>query len=550
MQGESLHPESVAFSVETAQELKHPKLAPGSAFSNVSVAPNAPISEDLAALAQEITAFKRHGDPPFLDVQSFAERVWRANLACETAIAKLDREKRMLTKQMDSIWGTFDTLIKPLWRVDDTIVPVYDALADIRIRLEDIHAQKMDLLASSQATEDQFEISHEELLSAQQRLHALEAASVVDGKFVGAGWRRGDPVPSGQAVVANLLAKCYRLVRMINESDPVVDKKLLPIQLRLENILRMLRVFKKSLMANQEVEPLELTSLQLQVDATADLLRDGKFLSTTPPTSDDADERTAASGIPVPKGQAVLREMLEDAYDMIHDCLVEMESRQQNTSSGGATSGKRAETAVMSAKVQSALESLSLATDTRQDEEQSAKYYSSLLTSPPAVQSLAETVSGAYSYVRAQTGSAVDASTAALAGLVRSSLASLGRVLALHEDIDPTLVPTYDRLVRLRATLRGLRGARDRAAAERLRAGGNGDDDDDDGDDSNGRDAVDANNRDGYEIRTHLAVLEELDMDRDRDGLFVNAEGGAPPQGQRQLKAVLEECFMLAYELL
>ncbi|ORY30946.1 hypothetical protein BCR33DRAFT_563245 [Rhizoclosmatium globosum] len=75
----------------------HAQKIPGQAFSTASVASVQSVQSDLATLSQELAAFKRHGNPPFIDVQSFAERIWRANLAYETAIAKLDREKKNST---------------------------------------------------------------------------------------------------------------------------------------------------------------------------------------------------------------------------------------------------------------------------------------------------------------------------------------------------------------------------------------------------------------------------------------------------------------------
>ncbi|KAJ3132153.1 hypothetical protein HK100_005621 [Physocladia obscura] len=518
----------------------------GSSFSTMSIASKESLTEDLTSLSQEIAAFKRHGDPPFLDIQSFAERIWRANLAYETAIAKLNQEKRTLTKQIDVIWGTFDTLIKPLWRVDDALVPLYDALADLRIRLEEIHMAKLDAIAASSSTllaAADFDLGATQLLDAQSRLHLLETEYVVDGKFVPAGWVSGDPVPSGQAVVANLLAKCYRLVRMINEADPVVDKQLLPIQFKLENCLSSLRAFKNALSLGTQVDPLQLTSLQLHVDATASLLHDGKFL--------------AADGVSVPKGQAVVRGMLEEAYDLIHDSLVALEVRDAERKKSG-NRGENDEVVEMAGRVAVALDTLNASSRSRnapanydggndddtEDEEQKLASDSGrgLLNSPTAIHTIGETLSDGYKVIKNQTATAITGATLSLASLVRAGLSSVGKAFESIEQIDPTLEPMHNRLVKLRIALLALRTEKDKIAIARIRDG--------DGDvwvfEENEEDLK----RKSYSIRTHLAVLEEIDMDRDENGRFLNDEGGAPVQGQAQLKAILEECFILAYELL
>ncbi|KAJ3019886.1 UNVERIFIED_CONTAM: hypothetical protein HDU68_010439 [Siphonaria sp. JEL0065] len=522
MQGDSVH-----VTVTSQETLSAPSKTPGKSFSTASIASTQTIQTDLSALAQELAAFKRHGNPPFVDVQSFAERIWRANLSYETAIAKLEREKKMLTQQIDTIWGSFDTLIRPLWRVDDAVVPIYDTLADIRIRLEDIYSQKLDALASTNTTSDDSELFQEELVEAQRRLHQLEEKHVVDGKFVPENWKAGDRVPSGQAVVANLLAKCYRLVRMINEADPVVDKQLIPIQLRLENVIRSLKTFKAALFAKVPVEPLELTSLQLHVDAIANLQKDGSFVSESDPTV-------------IPQGQAVLHEMLEEAYDLIHDSLVELENRDSKQE-------KSSEVEQLIGRVTGVLESFNVSNvkNVNQEREAIAATTASekdLLASTPALHTLGETLSEGYKYLRQggqKVEDVVDTGASSLASLVRSGLSSVGKAFGLIETVDPTLIPTYDRLVHLKSALITLRNERDKAVAEKIRNGG---------------EVVlfegEKFERQEYSIRTHLVVLEEIDMDRDEEGRFTNEEGGAPQNGQAQLKAILEECFILAYELL
>ncbi|KAJ3402452.1 hypothetical protein CcCBS67573_g06467 [Chytriomyces confervae] len=515
--------------------------APGTAFSTYSISSAHSLQADLASLSHEITAFKRHGDPPFVDIQSFAERIWRANLSYETAIAKLDKEKKLLTKQIDTIWGAFDTLIKPLWRVDDALVPIYDALADIRIRLEDLYQEKLDAMASAKivSTSEGDALQDARLADLQRRMHELEETFCVNGKFVAPSWS-GEGIPSGQAVVANLLAKNYRLIRMIHEAEPAVDKSLLPIQLRLQHIIGSLQHFKLALLSNDpSVEPMQLTVLQSQLDAIANLQHNGTFYAPKEPANNnDLESLEAAfaslSTDVVPKGQAVLHNLLEDAYDLVHECLVEIERGEGE---------EEAFLVELKQRVQQVLEvlaELNEAADLTVEEslaDQARSRRQDLLTSPTGLQALSETLGQGFQYVKNAAGAVGSGATSTLTSLVRSGYAAVGKALG-SDAVDPTLLPTLRRLEGLKQALMQLRLRKDKAGLDRIRMG------------LPPAEMTEDMKRDGYEMRTHLVVLEEMDMERDEQGRFVNAEGGAPPEGQARLRALLDECFVLAYELI
>ncbi|KAI8612505.1 hypothetical protein BC830DRAFT_1171021, partial [Chytriomyces sp. MP71] len=158
-----------------------------------------------------------------------------------------------------------------------------------------------------------------------------------------------------------------------------------------------------------------------------------------------------------------------------------------------------------------------------------------LLNTPTALHTLSETLSEGYAYIKDSASAAGTAATGSLASLVRSGFNAIGKLLG-NEAMDPTLQPVLMRLLNLKHALMKLRSERDKAAMERIRSGNVGSE-------------MDSGKRDSYEIRTHLVLLEEMDMDRDEMGRFVNADGGAPEQGQTRLKNLLEECFVVAYEL-
>jgi hypothetical protein len=57
----------------------------------------------------------------------------------------------------------------------------------------------------------------------------------INGKFVPLGWKATDPVPAGQAVLATLVARCYRMIHS-SYGGLTVDTALKPIQIELHLI--------------------------------------------------------------------------------------------------------------------------------------------------------------------------------------------------------------------------------------------------------------------------------------------------------------------------
>ncbi|KAI9333041.1 hypothetical protein DFJ73DRAFT_52276 [Zopfochytrium polystomum] len=314
----------------------------------------APVRAHIVALNKEIGRLRRRGDPSFADVQALAERTWRANLEYEAAVARLDREKAQLNRLIDSTWIQFDTLIRPLWRIDDTLVPAYDALAGILTSLEDLaNRQKAatdDYLRTDKvAVEDlSFEVRdlEQELWRLQDALHAVENRHVVEGRFysaeAAAAWKgarnsitngavaAADEVPGGQALLSNLLARCHRLVRKIQEAEVSVHPSLYSTQIRLENIVAALRAFRAALASpgrdgaendddDDAVDPADLRDLQARLDAVDAARVDGKFV---------AAGLGATAAAVVVEGQAILSELLNEGYDLVHECLVELETRR------------------------------------------------------------------------------------------------------------------------------------------------------------------------------------------------------------------------------
>jgi hypothetical protein len=192
---------------------------------------------------------------------------------------------------MDITWDHFDMLIRPLWRISDELVPIYNALTSIHEQLQNLaklqqHSRqppKIQATAQDQSSSqeqapiedlsEQMIIQERELWNLQDALHKasvpfisyithstlfkfqVETNHIFDGKFYGISGATAlrktqeshpgaalplevtaaHPVPSGQAIVSNLLSKCYRIIHNIQEHEVSVHPSLYSLQIRLED---------------------------------------------------------------------------------------------------------------------------------------------------------------------------------------------------------------------------------------------------------------------------------------------------------------------------
>ncbi|KAJ1562915.1 hypothetical protein HK405_005962 [Cladochytrium tenue] len=599
----------------------------------------------ILSLNKDITALKRHGNPSFADIQALAERTWRANLAYEAQVARLEREKQSLGRLIDATWAQFDTLIRPLWRIDDELVPAYDALTGLLAQLEDLatrqHSAAADTVLAAVPAEDvAFEARDrdQELWRIQDALHEVEDRHVVGGKFygvaeaarlratAGAAAASSARVPGGQALVANLLARCYRLVRKVQEAEPAVHPGLYALQLKLEDVVSALRALRVGLDAGMLVDPVELRMLQEQVDKIDRARVDGRFVLAT---ADGQDQS-------IPEGQAVLSELLNDAYDLIHECLVEVDAQAGDGNAASEEQGSTIAAGLAAvtervASVRDALLGLSFATgdrraghvavaaasstataagdDTAAEAEKDAAAATTaarreaggvtgLAGAGPALHGLADALSSGFSALRATvatTAARLDAPRARLALALRSGLSALGSVVTGSDGStganaarfdDPALAAVRARLLALRDALLASRNRRNmelteswaresEADAQRRTATAGTDEADgfvdvaaaepDDDDEpamrwrrewararGSGGAAGTAGAAGRLDVRTQLAELDDIDGLRDDWGNFVGEDGEAAGSeaDQAALRALLEECYCLAYELL
>ncbi|KAL2917420.1 hypothetical protein HK105_203085 [Polyrhizophydium stewartii] len=479
----------------TSPSKTHPKIKPGEAL------------HALQTLNAELAAIKKRGAPHLREIQALAERTWRSNLAYDRRMAQLEREKKQLEHLTEEIWRKFDELIMPLWKFEDSMVPIYEELSTIHIGLD-------KLLRTPSAADDMERSVH--LRAFQERLHEVEN-KMVDGKFVPGGWNEfGGKIPSGQAMCVNLMQRCYKLVQKISESESIVDPSLITINNKLEDIISNLSSIRDSAQAGFPIDTIELHTYQQQLQAIDSMRRDGKFLN-------DKGE--------VPEGQAALHDLLEWAFDLVHECIVEQEAQMGEDSAlegltekiGEVRSGLIGYASSASRGVQS--------------------------VSSPAFSLMYNTLGEGLSYVKDTITHPVSSASSAvtkLRSIVSSSLSYASKISEQLEPIDETLAPLHARLYVIRRTLKEMRNERNEQYLSSLNKA------------ETPSASVAAKERANLELSQFnqyyneqlteiMAQLRSID-DARVDGKFLN-DFGETPSGQIPLDALLQECFCLAVEM-
>ena len=168
-------------------------------------ASNQPIEDTLMALARDVKAVRQQGTPKVTQVQELAERIFEASISADKRLAQLGQERERLTRSIDVIWKNYEATVLPLWKVEEELVPVYNELAET--------SQTLDRLSLSSPDESCVQ-------DCQRRLNDLENRFVVDGKFVPSGWSKdgGSKIPAGQAILAQMLHRCYKKTHELLEA--------------------------------------------------------------------------------------------------------------------------------------------------------------------------------------------------------------------------------------------------------------------------------------------------------------------------------------------
>ncbi|KAI9204260.1 uncharacterized protein BJ171DRAFT_121883 [Polychytrium aggregatum] len=494
-----------------------------SASTSKMVFPESPIVEHLRVLNQELQLLRKHGSPSLNQVQDYAIRTWSSNSVYDAYLSHVKQEREKVDILVEKIWAVFDEVILPLWRIDDSLMPLYEELSSIRLQLEALgHQSDLDP-----------DVRSETLRHLQERLNQIENENKHDGRFnvpaqdnsiasVGA-----RAIPSGQAIVASLIARCYRLSRILVLQDNSISPSLVPIQKRLEVSIASLNQILMDYQSGASVDPTDLSHFQEFVDSIDSVRQHGRF--------EELDGT-------VPEGQAALHELLDEAYELIHQCLVAQEMAESSFTADVQRISQPVIERLVGIRNLLVDHATTAASAGSVDSQGSARDYS---RSVPSVKSLQESLTSLrHTYLSTDMASEIGAASQHIANLLRDALSQAGKLFGSLDPLDPALAPIHEDLVHIRTSLMALRNQRNsRWIKEGLRKA-----DSAASDLSADPEAFKSWNE---SVARQAEVLESklLEIDQSRvDGQFLSPEGVAG-RGQGILISLLDECYVLSFEL-
>jgi Protein of unknown function (DUF2408) len=233
-----------------------------------------------------------------------------ANEAYKKRLRQLKHEEQRLTKCMDNAWSLFDNILQPLWKMDDTMTAIHQHLAEILKKLEYLNNASYTELSSSARSQ--------QLRDLQDELHKIEEDHPIEGgKFI-----TGPQVERGQAMTISLLNRCYKLTHHIVENEPDVDESLQETYSKLKALTAQLCVLRYELESGFEIDPNDIVKCQQQADEIDSARVNQSFTDDQGNIPEGADTNT---------GQAILKDELERAFDLIHECTVLLEEKETET---------------------------------------------------------------------------------------------------------------------------------------------------------------------------------------------------------------------------
>jgi len=412
-------------------------------------------------------------------VENYFKKVYQSSLLYEKRLQQLKEEKEALDHTMDCIWNNLENLIGPLWKLEEGMFGIYEKVASVYKDL--LRLKKNPKLNTRQVAE------------IQDKLNDIENQFKIDGKFL----REGDKeVQGGQAVIIALIERCYRLAHHLILEAPEVDPALLDYKLRVEKIISDLNLINTAPSAGLKIYKDELVQIQKELDEIDSNQHDSKFLDS--------------SGN-IPAGQAHLRDLIERAYDLVNDCMLKIESLEEDHSF-----------------LKGMKDSI------RQMEDRLLESTTSIFAlSKAKVSGLNDQLSNTVGYVKEWLNSpnkGLNKISSKVASVHRSGMSVLSKIYAELEPVADELLPVKNQLNTIRSSLLDLRNQFNRNDMAKT---------------SDKAELKDLKEK----VESVHSELEALDRNR-VDGNFISESSAQVKTGQDHLRALMNECYCLVFELI
>jgi hypothetical protein len=258
-----------------------------------------------------------------------------------------------------------------------------------------------------------------------------------------------------------------------------------------------------------DINPYELLQYQEELDHIDSLAKNGKFY----------DERGG-----IPRGQAQIRLLIEQAYDMVNECLSYMEAKEEKHADPLELIQKMGE------RLLDAQDSLWTFTKASGDQ-----LYSLSRSKLGIINRTLTDGADMIKRLLEEPKRGMNQAASKVAALSRSGLSVLTRLYAEFEPVDESLKPTKSRLDEIRSQLLDMRNSFNKTRSQGLLA-------------SQSRISTELQSRYGRELESMRSALDEIDRGR-VDGQFIKSPGQPAKSGQDHLKSLLNECYCLVFEM-
>ncbi|KAJ3338432.1 hypothetical protein HDU93_009528 [Gonapodya sp. JEL0774] len=259
---------------------------------------------DLVQVEREVREIQKRGSYSLQQVQALQERAREIDSKRTGGVfhdpdGSIPAGQARITAVLERVFDDLHGLVIAKEEVTGPLRPIYEKLVELKIQLEKMLRNK------------RWTTTYADLDPLRQALREIDELRSPDGKITRDDGHGGPvEIPSGQAVVHQLLARCYHCVGMLTRSIEAIAPDLEGIYNHLVEARTALLELAKKVRAKETVELSAVETLQTTLSEIESHRRaDGTF------HTQKMDERSGR----IPRGQAVITSLVAECHDLLEE---------------------------------------------------------------------------------------------------------------------------------------------------------------------------------------------------------------------------------------